>query len=292
MTDFPLVRGRRIRVTKLDGCGRPVLAPDSRVVSAGFTTVAFAPNNTTIDAITVTNAYGENCVDEPGSSKFSSYGVTGTFCKVMPELFSMLTGMPVVKDAANAVAIGIRVNSQIDVDLSGFALEVWSKVPQQVCGTSSVPSYGYTVAPFIKGGVLSGITFENAAVTFGLEGATTRDGNAWGAGPYNVELNASGVQGPLNHPLDPYDHLELIKVDVPPPSDTVGAEAVGVAATTAVAGIPATTTPTNSYAPANLAGTTGLTASPTTAWTAGQYLLLRDGTKAHWTGTAWAAGPA
>ena len=34
----------------------------------------------------------------------------------------------------------------------------------------------------------------------------------------------------------------------------------------------------------------GLTASPTTAWTTGQYVLLRDGSMAHWAGTAWVAG--
>jgi hypothetical protein len=35
-----------------------------------------------------------------------------------------------------------------------------------------------------------------------------------------------------------------------------------------------------------------LTASPSTAWTTGQYILLGDGTTAHWTSSAWAAGPA
>lgn len=289
MTDFALVRGRRVRITKVDNCGNVVLGPANRVVSKGFVTMGFTPNNTTVEALTVTNANGEECVREEGSSKFSNHTVAGTFCKVMPELFSMITGMPAVYDAAGLEAIGIRYNSQIEIDLSAWALELWSKVPQANCGPSGLPSFGYALAPFIGSGTLSGITFENAAITFGIEAATTKDGNNWGAGPYNVELNDSGVTGKLNHPLDPYDHLELIKVQVPPPDETDGAEAVGVPATGAAAGTPGTFTPTNSYAPLNLAGMTGVTASPSSAWTTGQYVPLRDGSRAKWNGTAWVA---
>lgn len=51
-------------------------------------------------------------------------------------------------------------------------------------------------------------------------------------------------------------------------------------------------TPAGATPPNNLAGLSGVTATPATAWSAGQYVLLADGSKAHWTGTAWAAGPA
>jgi len=34
------------------------------------------------------------------------------------------------------------------------------------------------------------------------------------------------------------------------------------------------------------------TASPTTTWTAGQYVVLGDSTQAHWNGTAWQVGQA
>jgi hypothetical protein len=55
---------------------------------------------------------------------------------------------------------------------------------------------------------------------------------------------------------------------------------------------PGSWTPANAMPAASLAGLAGVTATPATAWTTGQYVLLRDGTKAHWTGTAWAAGAA
>lgn len=62
-----------------------------------------------------------------------------------------------------------------------------------------------------------------------------------------------------------------------------------VAATGATAGTPGTFTPAGGHV-ANLAGMAGVTATPALAWTTGQRVVLDDGSEAHWTGTAWAAG--
>jgi hypothetical protein len=64
-----------------------------------------------------------------------------------------------------------------------------------------------------------------------------------------------------------------------------------VAATGATGvGSPGRFTPAGAMAPANLAGLTGVTASPATAWAVGSYVVLGDGSPAHWSGTAWVAG--
>ena len=39
-----LVKGRRIRLTELDGCGRPVYGEGSQAVSKGFISVALTAN--------------------------------------------------------------------------------------------------------------------------------------------------------------------------------------------------------------------------------------------------------
>jgi hypothetical protein len=75
----------------------------------------------------------------------------------------------------------------------------------------------------------------------------------------------------------------------------LGAPAVDhgvVAATGATAGAPGSFQPTGAVVPANLAALTGLTASPATAWSTGQYVITADLLANHWTGTAWAAGKA
>lgn len=293
MSDFNLIRGRRLRATKLDGCGNVLLGPDSTVVTKGFISVTFTPNNTTADAVSVTNAGGEECVGEPAKSRFANYTVAGSFCGVMPELFSMMTGMPVVRRGEELDAVGIRINSQIDVDLTGFALEVWSTVPQGACDASGNVQYGYFLLPFIKGGTLGAVTIENGAINFTLENATTRDGNQWGVGPYDVEIDPdTDLDSPLLEALDENDHKLIIKVGVAPPDPTDGAVALGVPATGATQGAPATLTPANSYAPFDLAGLSGVTANPLTAWASGNYVRLRDGSTAYWDSDSWNAGVA
>jgi len=63
-----------------------------------------------------------------------------------------------------------------------------------------------------------------------------------------------------------------------------------IMATGATSGTPGSFTPSGADAPANLAAMSGVTASPTTAWATGEFVNLGDASKAHWDGTAWAAG--
>jgi hypothetical protein len=73
-----------------------------------------------------------------------------------------------------------------------------------------------------------------------------------------------------------------------PPSVDYGA----VTATGATAGAPGFYTPSGAGVPANLAALTGVTASPATAWTVGQYVITADLLANHWSGSAWVAGKA
>jgi hypothetical protein len=61
-------------------------------------------------------------------------------------------------------------------------------------------------------------------------------------------------------------------------------------AVSASAGSPGTFNPYRCAVPANLAAMPGVVANPTTAWLAGQYVDLVDGSDAQWNGTAWIAG--
>ncbi|MGC4928078.1 hypothetical protein [Streptomyces sp. DT117] len=66
----------------------------------------------------------------------------------------------------------------------------------------------------------------------------------------------------------------------------------GTVATGATAGSPGSYTPSGAVAPANIAELAGVIATPTAAWSTGQYIDLADSTTAFWSGTAWAAGKA
>ena len=288
---FPLVRGRVMRVTRLDGCGAVASAECSAIVSDGFVSVALTAVINEGEAINVTNAAGRVCVSDTPAPSFTGYTVVITFCQVDPALYAMMTGQAQVFNSDGDV-VGFRMSSDVDSSDSGFALEVWSNVPSVACSTEGAAgTYGYTLLPFVQGGVLGDFTIENNAVTFTVQNAATKTGSGWDVGPYDVVLDDTDPS-PLLLPIGTGDHLHIQLTEVAPPEPSDDCIASGPAPTGATAGIPGVWTPTDAYAASTLAEMSGITASPSTAWTTGQYMLLDDGSKAHWNGTAWAAGPA
>jgi hypothetical protein len=190
---FPLVRGRVMRVTRLDSCGRIAARSCSSIVTDGFVSVALTANITEGDSVAVTNAAGRTCVTDVPDPTFDGYGVAVTFCDVNPQLYAMMTNQTVVYDVFGT-AVGFRVNSKVKTSDANFALEVWSNVPGVACtDPNAAGSYGYTLLPFISGGILGDFTIENAAVSFSLTNAATKDGTGWGKGPYNVVPSVGGT---------------------------------------------------------------------------------------------------
>lgn len=209
---FPLVRGRTMRVTKTDGCCGPMYGADNSIVTEGFVSVALSSNITDAEEITVVNANGKTCVRDTGSATFDGYGVELVFCEVNPCLFSMITGQPTVTDG-NGDIVGFKMNSKVTLDQSGFALEVWMGVPGVACEGDTGAS-GYLLLPCLQGGVIGDFTIENAAITFTISGAATKDGNAWGIGPYPDSALPSALDGD--------DHLYVIFTTNQPPEETDG----------------------------------------------------------------------
>lgn len=222
-----LVKGRRIRVTKLDGCGRPVFGECSQAVSKGFISVAFTANTLDTDEINVTNAAGERCIYEPAETSLTGYSLEITFCEVDPELFALVTGQPVTYDASGENANGFDIDTATSLSAGGFALELWAGAANtDACATEGAQgSFGYLLVPFLKGGIVGDFTVENGAVTFTLTGASTRDGNNWGVGPYNdimLSDDVTPVPGPMTSPVSSTTALRTMITDVAPPTVLCG----------------------------------------------------------------------
>jgi hypothetical protein len=213
-----------MRVTRLDGCGRPVYGDDAVAVSDGFVSVAFTANTDDGDEINVTNAAGRTCVREAAIVQLTGYGVEIEFCQVDPALFAILTGQEPIVDQ-NGVAIGFKVNTAVSADDSAFALEVWTGVPGVKCdpnADANAQAAGYLLLPFVQGGVFGDFTVENDAISFTVQGATTKSGSGWGQGPYDVVRNADGSAGPLFDPVGNDDHLYVQFTDVASPDAECG----------------------------------------------------------------------
>lgn len=294
---FSLIRGRSLRATKLDGCGNPVPGSQSTVTTDGYISVALTANTEEGETIDIVNAAGKRCVYDVPAPTFTGYGIEITLCGVDPNLVNLLTGQPLVFDDETVPeVVGFRINSDVDLDDSGFGLELWTGLPSAACEPGETQQYGYLLVPFVKGGVLGDFTVENGAVNFQITGALSKDGSGWGVGPYDVILDNADAPSPLLTAIDPKDHLHVQVTSLAPPDPACGAVPLGSEATTAteVSGGEATLTPANSYPPYDLADAntaTLLTASPATNWDAGSKVTTESGQEIRWNGTTWVAAP-
>lgn len=218
------IRGRAVRVTRTDGCGRPVYGEYNQAVSEGIVTTTFTPNTSDTEEINVTGFHGQRCVFEPSTPELAGYSLEIVFCNVDFELFEIITKQPLVFDAEGRV-VGIEMDTKIDLDGEGFAIETWTgTVGSDVCEDPNAEGeWGYLLLPYLKGGIVGDITIENNAINFTITGASTREGNRWGAGPYGVERNELGNPDVLFQPISATAALRLQVVSVPPPAPYVGA---------------------------------------------------------------------
>lgn len=234
------IRGRAVRVTRTDNCGRPVYGEYNQAVSEGIVTTTFTPNTSDTEEINVTAFTGKRCVYEPSAPELAGYGVEIVFCNVDFELFEIITKQPLVFNA-NGDVVGIEMDTKIKLDEEGFALETWTgAVGTDVCDDpGSSGEWGYLLLPYLKGGIVGDITIENNAINFTITGASTREGNRWGSGPYAVEADNSGVPGALYQPLSPTAAMRLQVVTVAPPEPYAGARPLLDPSLTALASLAA-----------------------------------------------------
>lgn len=223
---FAQVRGSVIRVTRLDECGVPLVGMVSTAVSKRISTITIDKVAEDGSDIREKNFSDELCIVDDGYESLIGYSADVMLCGVDPDLISIFTGQPVVKNAAGDT-VGFDSETGIDLDGFGFALEMWTKIAGGACNAQGARPWGYTVMPFLKGGTLGGFSVENAAIQFQIMGARTRDGNSWGAGPYDVDLSVGAgpnfTAGPLFTPLKPKTAYRNTLVYLPPPVASCGA---------------------------------------------------------------------
>jgi hypothetical protein len=83
--------------------------------------------------------------------------------------------------------------------------------------------------------------------------------------------------------------LDPVAVGPEPPDEGGGGE---TPATGAIAGTPGSFTPPGATPPADLSACASLSATPSSAWTTGQHVVLGDASHASWDAAAWVGGDA
>ncbi len=221
---FTPIRGRRMRVTRVDTIGRPVPGPCSTVVTAGFVSVEMTAEIEEGEETTVRTAGGDLCVSEKGCDQLKWLNISIEFCKVDPDLFSMINPTWTKLLDCNGETIGWEESHEYSCD-AGFALEVWSDVTGYTPRAANAEgAWVYYLMPFVVGGTLGDMTIENGAVSFTITGRTKK-GSQWGRGPYNIMCNPpDGACGPLITPFNPESPRRIFLTTCRPPEALCGCQ--------------------------------------------------------------------
>lgn len=206
-----------VRITRVDGCGRPVCGDDNAYVTDCFASVNMEANVEDGEDIVFTAANGRQCGYKRGCPTFNGFDLTFTFFQASPELIEIMTGSPVFFDYAGR-PIGFD-SCSIPCN-TGFALEVWADVlGEDVCEDEAAEgAWVYFLLPWVTGGMVRDLELANEAVNLELTGAT-RAGGKWGVGPYDVQAqDDAGTPGPMLSPLDNTCHRRIMITSVAPPT--------------------------------------------------------------------------
>lgn len=205
------IKGKTVRLTRLDECGNVVAGSCTTVVSDCFVNVTISGEFETGDEYIQKSAWGELCINDKDPDILKRVNVSIQFAEINPDALDIIT-------AANPVVAGydtIGASWGTAMNESSFALEVWTKRTGVDCTTGAGQEWGYFVVPYVRNGKIDGdITIENAAATLtvmgeGFPAPATWAGTPYGSNPFVENFPAGDVFG-------------LVVTTVQPPADTAG----------------------------------------------------------------------
>ncbi|MET7814211.1 hypothetical protein ABZT26_25610 [Streptomyces sp. NPDC005395] len=222
-----VVEGDRIRITRIDSCGRPVYGDCNSVVTDGIVSIKFTPEVQEGEEKTQTNFAGRNCVSRAGCDTVKWWTVEMVWCNINFAAFSFMNPTYRIRRDADGDPYGFYVSNKVDCS-SGYAVEVWAQVEGASDACSGEESQGqwiYVPIPWVAGATPSEITIGGEdSVTFTSTGKT-RSGNRWGKGPYDVEF-IDGRPSPLGEAIDPEEPMGWILTTLQPPEMDCGCQEV------------------------------------------------------------------
>jgi hypothetical protein len=210
------LKGRVMRLTRLDNCGAPITGACSSIVTAGFITVTFAPSMDAGTEHTLKNAWGDFCVSEKEPDRTKWVDTSFSLCGVDPDVLDLVGGQESITDGTDTIGAAFGDSGSIEA----FAIEVWTKQAGASCDGGS-PEWGYFVAPFVINGNIDGsMEISNGTLQVGLKGEAQKATDSWGVNPYgdNPLLAVGGF------PTDKF--MAVVRTTVQPPEVTDGCVAL------------------------------------------------------------------
>ena len=205
------VKGKVVRLTRLDECGAVVVGSCTTVVSECFISVTYSDEIEAGDEFYVKNAWGAACINEKDPDLTKWVNVSIQFAELNPDALDILTGADPIIDSGNVIG----VSTDGTQNYSTFALEVWTKNTNPTNCTALNPEWGYFVLPFVRNGRIDGdLVIENNAMSVTVIGQAFGAPATWDETPYDTN--------PLMVPFPTGAQRAMVVTTVQPPADTNG----------------------------------------------------------------------
>lgn len=203
------IKGKTVRITRLDECGVIVEGACTTLVSDCFVSVTLTGEYESGTEFVQKNAWGDLCINDKDPDVLKRVTASISFAEINPDALDIITGANPVVDGGNTIGAtwGSTYND------ASFALEVWTKRTGADCSTAA-PEWGYFLLPFIRNGKVDGdITIENGTLTLGVTGDAFA-ATGWSTGPY--------ATNPFMVAFPDDEIFGMVVTDVQPPADTGG----------------------------------------------------------------------
>jgi hypothetical protein len=173
------VHAVRLRLTRLDTDGTPLVGADNMYTSSALVTLAFTEQYTDDEEIEQKNGAGDVCIYYKKVGALKSLETKLTICTMDPELAEILRGGTVLEASGSAIGYAAPAVG-VDAQPNGISLEMWSR---RVIGGSQAndrPWYRW---------LLPRGRFKRDEATFGNEAAQPsftgvfEENDGWGQGP-------------------------------------------------------------------------------------------------------------
>ncbi|MFC1418729.1 hypothetical protein [Streptacidiphilus cavernicola] len=211
--------GDRIRITQLDGCGRPVYGPCSAVVTDGIVNLTLSPEVDDGDAKESKNFSGGYCYSQPACPTIKYWNTTIEWCEVNFAAFKFINPSYEIVYDEDGIPIGYYSSNTIDCS-RGYALEIWLQLAgsSDACkGEEAEGLWGYMVVPWITGGAPDDIKLGGTdAITWTTKG-TSKNSGGWNKGPYEVLRDKDGNPVALPQKFKDDQPWAMFQTTVAPP---------------------------------------------------------------------------
>lgn len=205
------IKGKHVRLTRLDQCGEVVEGSCTTVVAECFVSVTLSADVEEGDEYVQKNAWGDLCINDKDPDIIKRVNVSIEWAELNPD------ALDIIADAQSVVSGTDTIGSTFgpQVNEAAYALEVWTKRTGVDCTDPASQEWGYFLVPFVKNGRIDGdFTIQNGALTATTIGQAFGAPSSWAGGPY--------TPNPFVEPFPAGDFFGMVVTAVQPPAVTDG----------------------------------------------------------------------